>query len=249
MFEQSAPHLLSAASTPTDIVIIAVLAAIIVILGVAVALLRRTSRVQIGPLVIEPSPAFAPRDNGETTGPYPLPGLATDETEPFDLAEINDAMKASETLRAIKALRAAEAQLAAENLAKAKAREQNTVRTIRMGVCPLCILYEITGNSPKAHLIPSDMRTVDVGRSLSGQIRSSQPNVSQRHFRLKISPRGTPGRWAGYVVEIEDCDSRNGTWVNGTRVESGTRLQLNDGDIIEAASVRYLFYFVLRGDN
>lgn len=249
MFEQSTPLLLSAAFTSTQVLVIAVLSALVVVLGVAVAALRRKARIQLGPIVIDPSPAFAPKDNGETTGPYPLPGLSTEETEPFDLEEINKAMKASETLRAIEALRAAEAQLAAERLARAKSRESSVVRTIRMGVCPLCVLYEVSGNAPKAHIVPSDMRVVEVGRASDCQIRSNQPNVSQRHFRLHLEPRGTPGRWAGYEVELEDCGSRNGTWLNGKRAEPGERLALQDGDIVEAASVRFLFYFVLRGDS
>ncbi len=242
MFEQSILHVLSAASA-APIAAIAALSAIVVLLGVLVALMRRRVRIKLGPLVIEPSI----RD-GETTGPFPSLGLSMDETEPFDLAEINEAMKASETLRAIEALRAVEAKAAQENLSKVGTRGRQAVRSFPMAVCPLCILYEVTGNSPKCHVVPSDMRVVEVGRSMDGQVRSTQPNVSQRHFRLVITPRGTAGRWAGYDVALEDCGSRNGTWVNGVRVGEGS-VGLADGDIIEAASARYLFYFVLRGDG
>ncbi len=247
MFERPAV-LLATASASAYVPIIAAMAAAIVVLGVAVALLRRKARVQIGPVVIDPSPAFAPPDNSDTTGPYPLPELSTDETEPFDLNEIKKAMEASETLRAIEALRATETKRAAERLARSHQSDSDPVRTIRMRVCPLCVLYEVTGNAPKAHVVPSDMRKVEMGRSAQNQIRTRAPNVSLQHFALHVKPRGTPGRWAGYEVEIEDSHSRNGTWVNGQRVEAGTRQLLKDGDIIEAASVRYLFYFVLRGD-
>jgi pSer/pThr/pTyr-binding forkhead associated (FHA) protein len=48
---------------------------------------------------------------------------------------------------------------------------------------------------------------------------------------------------------LEDCGSRNGTWVNGVRVADNATIALADGDIIEAASARYLFYFVLRVDT
>ncbi|MFW5740720.1 MAG: hypothetical protein ACOC1F_10195, partial [Myxococcota bacterium] len=136
MFEH--PSLLLSVSPTTSNYAIAALAALVVVLGASVALLRRKNRIQIGPLVIEPAAAFASRDNGDTTGPYPLLGISSEETEPFDLAQINEAMKASETLRAIEALRAAEAKLAAENLARAKARNDSTVRAVRMNVCPLC---------------------------------------------------------------------------------------------------------------
>jgi hypothetical protein len=240
MFEQS--HAVVLLSGSTHVAITVALALLVAVLGVLVALLRRDARIQLGPFVIEP----VARDTGETTGPYRTIGSAGEETEPFDLAEISKAMTQSETLRAIEALRAVEAKLAKDNLAQARG---GGVRTVRMAVCPLCILYEVTGNSPKCHVIPSDMRTVEVGRAPDGDIHSNQPNVSHRHFRLLIQPRGTHGRWAGYDVRLEDCGSRNGTWVNGVRVADNATITLTDGDIIEAASARYLFYFVLRVEN
>ncbi len=242
MFEQS--HVTVLLTSSTHMAITVALAVLAVGLGVLVALLRRDVRIQIGPFVIEP----VARDTGDTTGPYRTIGSAGEETEPFDLEEISKAMTQSETLRAIEALRAVEAKLAQDNLAQAKARGTG-VRTVRMSVCPLCILYEVTGNSPKCHVIPSDMRIVEVGRAPDGHIHSNQPNVSHRHFRLLIQPRGTHGRWAGYDVRLEDCGSRNGTWVNGVRVADNATIDLADGDIIEAASARYLFYFVLRVEN
>lgn len=244
MFEQTTAEAGVAALTATHVVIAALILTVAVLAGFVVVL-RRNMRIKLGPLVIEP---VIKQDNGETTGPYPLPGLATDETEPFDLAEIAEAMRASETLRAIEALRAAEAKLALENLAKSRSDAKSSVRSIRMNVCPLCILYEVTGSAPKCHVIPSDIRTIRMGRALEVELRTSQPNVSQHHFQIDVKPQGTTGRWAGYDVRIKDCNSRNGTWVNGKRVE-GEAVKLVDGDIIEAASVRYLFYFVLRGDG
>jgi len=242
MFEQSHVTVLLSGSTHTAITV--ALAVLVAVLGTLVALLRRNARIQLGPLVIEP----VAQDTGDTTGNYRTIGSAGEETEPFDLAEISKAMTQSETLRAIEALRVVEAKLAQDNLAQAKARGAG-VRTVRMSVCPLCILYEVTGNSPKCHVIPSDMRTVEVGRAPEGHILSNQPNVSHRHFKLLIQPRGTHGRWAGYDVRLEDCGSRNGTWVNGVRVADNSTIALTDGDIIEAASARYLFYFVLRVDT
>lgn len=240
MFEQPILHVLSAASVAPTAAIVA-LGVLVLVLATLVALMRRKVRIQLGPLIIEPS------FREEITGPHRSLGLSMEETEPFDLAEINEAMKASETLRAIEALRAVEAKVAQENLSMGKKGGRSSVRTFPMPVCPLCILYEVTGSSPKCHVVPSDMREVEVGRAMDGQIRATQPNVSQRHFKLVITPRGTAGRWVGYDVGLEDCGSRNGTWVNGVRVGEGA-VGLADGDIIEAASARYLFYFVLRGD-
>ena len=230
--------------------LVVVLGVLVLALGTMVALLRRNTRVQIGPLTIEPSkPAERVPNGGDTTGPYRLPTFAPDPTEPFDMAQINDAMRSSETLKAIEALRSAEAKLAQENLERAKARKISGVASIRMRVCPLCLLYEVSGSSPKCHIVPSDLRELEVGRSSEGQIRTNQPNVSLRHFKLHIVPQGTSGRWAGYTVHLEDCGSRNGTWVNGKRAGKGERIQLQDGDIIEAASLRYLFYHVLRNES
>ncbi len=165
-----------------------------------------------------------------------------DPTQPFDLAAVAQAMSASETMRAIEALRAVEAK----HRAGTDSFPVATVRSFKMPVCPLFLLYEVTGSSPRVHVIPSDMRTVELGRSPDCAVYSSNPSVSQRHFRFLITPGEASSTSPAYTVEIEDCDSRNGTWVNHQRVQPGTRKRMKDGDIIEAASSRYIFYYVLR---
>jgi len=167
-----------------------------------------------------------------------------DPTQPFDLAAVAEAISASETMRAIEALRAVEAK----HRAGTDSFPIATVRSFKMPVCPLFVLYEVTGSSPRVHVIPSDMRTVEVGRSPDCAVYSSNPSVSQRHFRIIITPGEASGTNPAYTVELEDCESRNGTWVNHKRIQPGSRKRMKDGDIIEAASSRYVFYYVLRPD-
>jgi FHA domain len=40
------------------------------------------------------------------------------------------------------------------------------------------------------------------------------------------------------VVTVEDCNSLNGTWVNGVRLHPGQRRQLKPGDIIQVGTVQ-----------
>ncbi len=70
--------------------------------------------------------------------------------------------------------------------------------------------------------------TVDglvVGRASEADIRLHDPSVSRRHAVV---------RWKGAALWIEDCESRNGTFVNLRQVE---RTQLRLGDRIEFGDV------------
>ena len=56
--------------------------------------------------------------------------------------------------------------------------------------------------------------------------------LSRRHARLFAE---------GRAVFIEDLDSTNGTLVNGTRLDPGTRWAVSDGDRIEMGAVQIVF--------
>jgi class 3 adenylate cyclase len=60
-----------------------------------------------------------------------------------------------------------------------------------------------------------------VGRR-GGDVEVADPRMSRRHARFRL---------AGGAVEIEDLGSSNGTWVNGSRIGSVTRLR--PGDVVE----------------
>jgi DNA-binding winged helix-turn-helix (wHTH) protein len=73
------------------------------------------------------------------------------------------------------------------------------------------------------------------GENLLGRERSSgvwvgHASVSRAHARLVVSGEG---------VEIEDLESKNGTWLGNRRVEG--RLRLTDGDEIRVGEVRLLY--------
>ena len=69
-----------------------------------------------------------------------------------------------------------------------------------------------------------------VGRADDCDVRMSRPEVSRHHCVVGIS---SGGAW------VEDLGSMNGTFVNGTRVES--RTVLVDGDLIRVSFVEVRF--------
>ncbi|HEY8131359.1 MAG TPA: FHA domain-containing protein [Thermoanaerobaculia bacterium] len=69
--------------------------------------------------------------------------------------------------------------------------------------------------------IPIDEETV-IGRGSRCQIRLHSSSVSRQHARIRLDSSGP---------SIEDLQSRNGTFVNGKRIEAPTALQ--NGDNIE----------------
>lgn len=62
-----------------------------------------------------------------------------------------------------------------------------------------------------------------IGRAEECDIRPLSEDVSRRHCQVTVGPAEV---WA------EDLGSRNGTFVNGTKIEPGTRVRVADGDLI-----------------
>ncbi|MCU0692053.1 MAG: FHA domain-containing protein [Polyangiaceae bacterium] len=251
MFEQllgSAP-VLCVASFPFERVVLVLLGALIAFLALLVVALCGYATIRIGWLSIEPPAAAAARAaEPEPSGPHSSP-FNPEPTEPFNLAEMNAAMRDSETMRAVSALRAMETRLAGESKRSASVLQSPGVCSIVMRVAPLCVLYEVSGSTPRCHIIPSDVRVVRVGRATDSDIRCKQSNVSLHHFKLVISAEAEGDGALDQAVHVEDPASMNGTWVNGKRIEVDQRVRLTDGDVIEAASSRFIFYHVFRGEG
>lgn len=66
-----------------------------------------------------------------------------------------------------------------------------------------------------------------VGRDRGCGVRISSPKVSRRHARLAL---------AGDEIEVTDLGSRNGTFVNGVKVDRGV---LRPGDLLKIGDVRF----------
>ena len=79
-------------------------------------------------------------------------------------------------------------------------------------------LFDLTANS------------VSVGRNADNTIPLEFNGVSRYHFRLIVSPES---------VILEDCESKNGTYLNNKKVEANITLQ--KGDIIKIGSIALKF--------
>jgi predicted component of type VI protein secretion system len=67
-----------------------------------------------------------------------------------------------------------------------------------------------------------------IGRSEDCDVRPLSEEVSRRHCAISVGPAD---------VWIEDLKSRNGTFVNGKRIEPESRIKLADGDMIRVGSL------------
>jgi len=70
--------------------------------------------------------------------------------------------------------------------------------------------------------------TAQIGRGAANQICLDEPSVSRKHARIY----GHNGQYF-----IEDLQSRNGTWINGNIIESGVRVQVQEGVPIAIGNV------------
>jgi hypothetical protein len=89
-------------------------------------------------------------------------------------------------------------------------------------------LQVISDSSTERFFIPPDVR-VFVGSDAYCQLRPIDPSstLSRRHAVIEIRN----GR-----ALLEDLNSANGTWVNGTRIARGTKT-LADGDVVRFGTI------------
>ncbi len=67
-----------------------------------------------------------------------------------------------------------------------------------------------------------------IGRAEECDVRPLSEEVSRRHCVITVGPAD---------VWVEDLKSRNGTFVNGSKIEPATRKKLADGDMIRVGSL------------
>ena len=77
-----------------------------------------------------------------------------------------------------------------------------------------------------------------LGRSRDCRVRIDSTRVSRRHARITID---------GDAALIEDCGSRNGTWIGGNRTSG--RVRLRDGDDIGIAGIWMRFRILEPGQG
>jgi hypothetical protein len=80
--------------------------------------------------------------------------------------------------------------------------------------------------SGKERIVPLDRNVITIGRDPSSTIRLDSQFVSRRHARIELQDS---------APVLVDLGSRNGSLLNGTRVEGS--VQLTAGDVIQIADV------------
>lgn len=80
------------------------------------------------------------------------------------------------------------------------------------------------------------MQTITIGRSRSNDIVLSDMSVSRQHAQISRSDYGT--------YSITDCNSRNGTYVNGQRISGTVTLNENDFVRIGNNTIPWKQYFI-----
>ena len=103
-------------------------------------------------------------------------------------------------------------------------------------------------------------RAFEPGKAfLKNQITGEEINISKADFSIGknpandfviekniISRRHAAIEWSDGEYYIADCESSNGTFVNGRKIERET-VHLSNRDLITFADVEYIF--VIRGDQ
>ena len=77
---------------------------------------------------------------------------------------------------------------------------------------------------------------IEVGAGSTAGIHIDHPEVSSRHARMECRRAADSERDAVWVIEVTDLGSRNGTFVNGKRID---RARLSPGDRVRFASAEF----------
>ena len=80
-------------------------------------------------------------------------------------------------------------------------------------------VWHPAGDKPKAY--PLKGPRITIGRDVGSDMRVDEPSVSTRHAMVVV---------AGSSATLHDLESRNGTWVNGERIQLRT---LKHGDVVQ----------------
>ncbi|MEN6312967.1 MAG: FHA domain-containing protein [Clostridiaceae bacterium] len=75
-------------------------------------------------------------------------------------------------------------------------------------------------------------RDLSIGRGGDNNITLGDPFLSKKHARLTTKEGN---------IYLEDLSSRNGTFLNGRRLEKDESITLTDGDKIKMGNVEFLF--------
>lgn len=93
------------------------------------------------------------------------------------------------------------------------------------------ILIIQNGNKPEHQQLPITKDNIVLGRGEDCDIVLPERQISRHHIRIYRQ---------GDVYYVEDLESRNGTWLNGTQIKGAHRLYDND-EIQVALAVRITF--------
>jgi hypothetical protein len=96
-----------------------------------------------------------------------------------------------------------------------------------------------------APLIVEASKTCVLGRAVAGspidpslidlaQYSAAVLGVSRKHAKL---------HWRNDHYELEDCGGMNGSWINGTRIESGKSVTLPNNAEVRLGKLRMTFYY------
>jgi hypothetical protein len=75
-------------------------------------------------------------------------------------------------------------------------------------------------------------RSISIGREASNNVVIADPFLSKRHAFFLVKD--------GQVF-IEDLNSRNGTFLNGEKINQSEKIELSDGDKIRMGNLEFLF--------
>lgn len=93
------------------------------------------------------------------------------------------------------------------------------------GSCTAHLTVNVSGAEPRSYVL-TEGRSLQVGRERGNDVVLAQPGVSRVHAAFQITSAG---------LTVTDLFSRNGTFVNGKRIQG--EIALRDGDVVTIEQV------------
>lgn len=130
----------------------------------------------------------------------------------------------------------------AEALAGNQLQNVASLPSIRLSSRPIAVMEGVDGPvNGSLFIVVTGHRDVTVGRGAACDLPIASNLLSRHHFRLRVSlTERTEKTGRGFLFELIDSGSSNGTFLNGTRL--GNPTVLCSGDLIEAGDCGFRFF-------
>jgi pSer/pThr/pTyr-binding forkhead associated (FHA) protein len=124
-------------------------------------------------------------------------------------------------------------------------QSQSGIVELTVPAKPIGVVFIEDATPARLIILTEASRLIRVGRHNLSDLRLNSPLVAPRHLDFVLTPVNAdsddPETNRGYVCEVMDVGSSNGTTVNGSQLIANTKVRLHGPSVIDVGGVRLCY--------